>query len=95
MSRQTMIGYIVAASSVAACGTVEDNASLNGVSREDAVAINHVMLADAPVHRIYKYTRFPDDMIIVTTDTGDYQVHRLHGKWHYGGPFVPDAPISY
>jgi hypothetical protein len=89
-----MVGCCLVAATVVACGTVEDNARNNGVSRQDAVEINEVVRSHEGVHRIYGYNRILADTIIVSTDAGYISVHRVKGRWRFGGIVIPDAPIS-
>ena len=66
---------------LSACGTLEDNAWINGVSREDAIAIGRAVRAQKGAHTIIGYERQPDGSILVYTDVGDYAGHRVGSKW--------------
>jgi len=63
------------------CGTIEDNAWLNGVSREEAMDIARAVRAQKGAHDIDKYERQPDGSILVYTDVGDFAGRRVNGRW--------------
>ena len=80
MRRVTVASYIIAGL-LTGCGTLEDNAWTNGVSREDALDIRRAVIAQKGAHTISGYERQPDGSILVYTDVGDYAGHRVNGKW--------------
>jgi hypothetical protein len=78
--RVAFLSYIIA-SILTACGTIEDNAWVKGVSREDALDIRRAVIAQKGAHTITDYERQPDGSILVYTDVGDFAGHRVNGKW--------------
>jgi hypothetical protein len=62
-------------------GTIEDNAWLNGVSREDALAIRSALQTEKKAHDIYSYERDEDGSILVRSNVGDFKARRVRGRW--------------
>jgi 16S rRNA U516 pseudouridylate synthase RsuA-like enzyme len=84
MSISRLLGSLLAALLVAACGTVEENAWTSGVDPKDATEISQAIRASTPVKIIYGYS--PDKEtggLIVFTDDGTYSAQRVKGKWKF------------
>jgi hypothetical protein len=73
----------IAAGLLFGCGTLEENAWTNGVSREDAVSIGSAVRAQKHAHSISRYERQPDGSIIVYTDVGNYVGTHVDGRWSF------------
>ncbi len=79
----TLAATLIAAGVVAGCGTIEDSAWTNGVSREEAMDVSRAVQAQKHAHQIYRYERDPDGSIIVSTDVGDFSARRIGGRWEF------------
>ena len=79
--RASHLVSVVFASLLAACGTLEDNAWMNGVSREEAIAVAVAVRAQKHAHTISGYERQPDGSILVYSDVGNFAGRRVNGRW--------------
>jgi hypothetical protein len=78
-----LLACVIPAGLLFGCGTLEDNAWTNGVSREEAISIGVAVRAQKHAHRISRYERNPDGSITVWTDVGDYAGRRVDGRWSF------------
>ena len=73
--------YIAAAALLSGCGTIEENAWTNGVSREDALAIKSALQTEKKAREIYSYEREDDGSILVQSDVGFFKAWHVRGRW--------------
>jgi hypothetical protein len=73
---------LIAAAVLAGCVSPDD-ARVTGVSREQAADISRAVRAEKHAHQIYRCTRWPDGVIIIQTDVGNYSVRRVGHKWEF------------
>jgi hypothetical protein len=78
------VASIFLASFLAGCaGTVEDNAWIRGVSRQEALDIRHAIEALHPGCKVYEYSRDESGGVDVRADCGTWIAKRVHGKWQF------------
>jgi len=73
-----------------ACGTIEDTAWTNGVSRAEALELRSFVSSHTKAHEFYSYVRQEDGGIIVATDAGCWVAYRRTQGWK----LVDAVPIS-
>jgi hypothetical protein len=73
---------LIAAAVLASCVSPDDPRR-TGVSRDQAADISRAVRAQKHAHQIYRCTRWPDGMIIIQTDVGDYSARRVGDKWEF------------
>jgi hypothetical protein len=72
---------LASATLLTACGTLEDNAWTNGVSREEALDLRQFVVATKGAHEVYSYGRDYEGDILISTDVGSWKAHRIGRKW--------------
>jgi hypothetical protein len=72
-----LLGFCFAACS----GTVMDHPWVDGMSREDAIAIRDLLRREKHVHRIDRFDCQPHEIVDVWTDQGSWEVRRVKGRW--------------
>ena len=72
---------LLCAALLSGCGTIENNAWTNGVSREDALDLSRAVRAQKHAHEIYSYLREADASVRVSTDVGTFDARRTGGRW--------------
>jgi hypothetical protein len=73
---------LIALSVLAGCAAYADP-SIAGVSPQLAMDISAAVGAQKHAHHIYRCTRWPDGMIIIETDVGNYSAHRVGHGWQF------------
>ena len=73
---------LIAAAFLASCVSPDDP-RVTGVSRELTADISRAVRAQKHANQIYRCTRWPDGMIIIETDVGNYSARRVGNKWEF------------
>jgi hypothetical protein len=73
---------LIGAAVLASCISPDDPRRTH-VSPDQAADISRAVRAQKHAHQIYRCTRWPDGMIIVQTDVGDYSARRVGDKWEF------------
>jgi hypothetical protein len=73
---------LIGAALLASCVSPDDP-KRTGISRELTADISRAVRAQKHAHQIYRCTRWPDGMIIIQTDVGNYSARRVGDKWEF------------
>jgi hypothetical protein len=74
--------WLLGISSLGGCAGFADS-SVEGVAPQQAMDISAALGAQKNAHHIYSCDRWPNGMIIVRTDVGDFSARRVGNRWEF------------